>query len=138
MRPSSTRGAGAAGGGPETRRQRRGARPPSCGPSCANCWFGTLDGEANSADKYALVWAEDKEAPREERAAGEPGGGNRSSYGCEPVSRVRDRALAVVRGLEPGGPQEAAGQPEVSEGAIHVLVSHGDTIQILRTAWLLH
>lgn len=74
--------------------------------------FGRWEGGSNAA--YATVWAADADDP------------THTEGGVESVAAVTARTTALVRELEAGG-----GPPTTV-----VLVSHGDPLQILQTAFL--
>jgi probable phosphoglycerate mutase len=78
---------------------------------CFGAWEGT------STDNYARVWAAD-EAGTGEAGATQPDG-------VEPASAVLDRATALVADLE-----------RRYSGRDILLVSHGDTLQILQAGFL--
>jgi probable phosphoglycerate mutase len=83
---------------------------------CFGAWEGT------STDNYARVWAAD-EAGTGEAGATQPDGGQPD--GVEPASAVLDRATALVADLE-----------RRYSGRDILLVSHGDTLQILQAGFL--
>jgi broad specificity phosphatase PhoE len=83
---------------------------------CFGAWEGT------STDNYARVWAAD-EAGTGEAGATQPNGGQPD--GVEPASAVLDRATALVADLE-----------RRYSGRDILLVSHGDTLQILQAGFL--
>jgi broad specificity phosphatase PhoE len=92
-------------------RAQLGAPPVVAAPALRERCFGDLEGSATG--NYALVWAAD-----EARAA--PAGA-----GVEPAAAVLDRATALVAELE-----RRYGGRDI------LLVSHGDTLQILQAGFL--
>ena len=82
--------------------------------------FGDLEGSPVAS--YARVWQAD-EAGADETGAHETGGGH--ADGVEPAAAVLDRATALVAGLE-----------RRYSGRDILLVSHGDTLQILQAGFL--
>lgn len=73
--------------------------------------FGAFEGGPNTA--YEPVWARDREDPAH------------TDSGVEAARAVRDRAWALVQALE-----------EEHQGATLLLVSHGDPLQLVATAFL--
>jgi broad specificity phosphatase PhoE len=92
-------------------RARLGAPPVLVTAALRERCFGDLEGTAT--DNYARVWAAD------EAGAGGAGGG------AEPAAAVLDRVTALVTDLE----RRYAGRDIL-------LVSHGDTLQILQAGFL--
>jgi probable phosphoglycerate mutase len=92
-------------------RARLGAPPVLVAAALRERWFGDLEGTATG--NYARVWAAD-----------EAGGGD-TGAGVEPAAAVLDRATALVAELE----RRCAGRDIL-------LVSHGDTLQILQAGFL--
>ncbi len=79
--------------------------------------FGDLEGKATG--NYARVWAAD------EAGTGTGTGGGSADGGVEPAAAVLDRATALVAELE-----------RRYTGRDILLVSHGDTLQILQAGFL--
>jgi probable phosphoglycerate mutase len=84
-------------------------------PELRERYFGEWDGSGSA--NYARVWAADR------AAAGQPGTGD--DHGVESAAAVLDRATALVADLE----RRFAGRDIL-------LVSHGDTLQILQAGFL--
>jgi len=85
--------------------------PPALDPRLRERGFGSLEGGSNTA--YERVWEADLLAA------------DAAILGCEPVAAVRARLLALVLEVD-----------AAHEGKRVVLVSHGDPLQILATAFL--
>jgi probable phosphoglycerate mutase len=92
-------------------RARLGAPPVLVAAALRERCFGDLEGTATG--NYARVWAAD------EAGTGDTGGG------VEPVAAVLDRATALIADLD----GRCAGRDIL-------LVSHGDTLQILQAGFL--
>jgi len=75
-------------------------------------YFGTFEGE-NSHVSYSQVWAQD-----------EANGCEKNHFHCESVYDVSERAAEVILKCEAMAPEG---------GCRVVLISHGDTLQILRS-----
>uniref|UniRef100_A0A7S0FZQ4 Phosphoglycerate mutase n=1 Tax=Pyrodinium bahamense TaxID=73915 RepID=A0A7S0FZQ4_9DINO len=75
-------------------------------------YFGELEGGPNS--RYGEVWAEDSQDPRAE------------PFGAESAASVWGRTTGLVSRLEAELP---------NDGRLVVIVSHGDALQILQTAF---
>jgi len=123
-------------------RERLGAPPVVVAAALRERCFGDLEGSATA--NYARVWAADEASADGEAAAtrstgtpsgsgdaggrnaagGDAGGGN-ADHGVEPATAVLDRATALVADLE----RRYAGRDIL-------LVSHGDTLQILQAGFL--
>jgi broad specificity phosphatase PhoE len=97
-------------------RARLGAPPVLVAVALRERWFGDLEGTATG--NYAQAWAAD------EAGAGDTGGGD-TGAGVEPAAAVLDRGTALVAELE----RRYAGRDIL-------LVSHGDTLQILQAGFL--
>jgi len=87
-----------------------GAAPPTLEPRLRERGFGEHEGRPHTA--YAPVWARDAEDP------------DHTDGGVESARAVQARGLAVVRELDAAG-----------DGAVYLLVSHGDTLQLLLAAF---
>jgi broad specificity phosphatase PhoE len=81
-------------------------------------YFGDWDGSGTA--NYARVWTADETSP----GTGRPGTGD-GDHGVEPAAGVLDRATAFVADLE-----------RRFSGRDILLVSHGDTLQILQAGFL--
>jgi probable phosphoglycerate mutase len=92
-------------------RARLGAPPVVVAPALRERCFGDLEG--SSTDSYARVWAADE------------AGTAHANGGVEPAAAVLDRATALVAELE-----------WRYDGRDILLVSHGDTLQILLAGFL--
>jgi broad specificity phosphatase PhoE len=107
-------------------RARLGAPPVLVTAALRERCFGDLEGTATG--NYARVWAAD-EAGAEDTARDGGGAGGRDADGgdggVEPAAAVLDRATALVTDLE----RRYAGRDIL-------LVSHGDTLQILQAGFL--
>jgi probable phosphoglycerate mutase len=114
-------------------RARLGAPPAVVAAALRERFFGDLEGTAT--DNYARVWAADEagtadagaggdggEAGADGREAGADGGD--AGGGVEPAAAVLDRATALVADLE-----------RRYSGRDVLLVSHGDTLQILQAGF---
>jgi broad specificity phosphatase PhoE len=102
----------------ETVREQLGAAEVVLAEALRERCFGTWEG--SSTDNYARVWAAD------ETGAGQPGAGQPGTgSGVEPASAVLDRATALIADLE----RRYCGRDIL-------LVSHGDTLQILQAGFL--
>lgn len=88
-----------------------GAHPPRLEPALRERAFGVHEGLGN--ERYAAVWARDREDPEHTEA------------GVESARAATARACALIARLEGAG-----------AGATYLLVSHGDTLQLLQTAFL--
>jgi probable phosphoglycerate mutase len=97
-------------------RARLGAPPVLVAVALRERWFGDLEGTATG--NYAQAWAAD------EAGGGDTGGGD-TGAGVEPAAAVLDRGTALVAELE----RRYAGRDIL-------LVSHGDTLQILQAGFL--
>jgi glucosyl-3-phosphoglycerate phosphatase len=84
-------------------------------PELRERYFGDWDGSGSA--NYARVWAADQ------TGAGQPGTGD--DHGVESAAAVLDRATALVADLE-----------RRFSGRDILLVSHGDTLQILQAGFL--
>jgi broad specificity phosphatase PhoE len=106
-------------------RAQLGAPPVVAAPALRERCFGDLEGSATG--NYARVWAAD-EARAGDAGGVEPGTGGGEPVpddGVEPAAAVLDRATALVAELE-----RRYGGRDI------LLVSHGDTLQILQTGFL--
>lgn len=103
-------------------RARLGAQPVVVTAALRERCFGDLEGTATG--NYARVWAAD-EAGTGDAGTGNTGDGD-AGAGVEPAAAVLDRATALVADLE----RRYAGRDIL-------LVSHGDTLQILQAGFLL-
>ncbi|CUB02734.1 histidine phosphatase family protein [Marinomonas fungiae] len=83
---------------------------PVCEPLLRERFFGHLDG--CSDDHYEHVWQQDAAHP------------NELDNGVETTEQVFRRAITAIERLE-----------ELHKNQTILLVSHGDVLQILRTAW---
>jgi probable phosphoglycerate mutase len=92
-----------------------GAREVIVAPELRERYFGDWDGSGSA--NYARVWAADQPE------AGQPGAGD--DHGVESAAAVLDRATAFVADLE-----------RRFSGRDILLVSHGDTLQILQAGFL--
>tara|TARA_R110002072_G_scaffold2287_4_gene18873 strand:+ start:313 stop:903 length:591 start_codon:yes stop_codon:yes gene_type:complete len=88
-----------------------GADPPRLEPALRERFFGSHEGESNAA--YQGVWDRDRESPGHTEA------------GVESALATSARLAAMIMSLEVAG-----------EGQTYLLVSHGDALQILQTAFL--
>jgi probable phosphoglycerate mutase len=107
-------------------RARLGAPPVVVTAALRERCFGDLEGTAT--DNYARVWAADEGRARAAGAAATAAGGGNAGLaagGVEPAAAVLDRATALVADLE----RRYAGRDIL-------LVSHGDTLQILQAGFL--
>lgn len=95
----------------EVARAALGAGPVRLRTALRERAFGALEGGPNTA--YEPVWARDREDP------------SHTDSGVEAARAVRDRAWALVQTLE-----------EEHQGATLLLVSHGDPLQLVATAFL--
>jgi probable phosphoglycerate mutase len=102
-------------------RARLGAPPVLVAVALRERWFGDLEGTATG--NYAQAWAAD-EAGAGDTGGGDTGGGD-TGAGVEPAAAVLDRGTALVAELE----RRYAGRDIL-------LVSHGDTLQILQAGFL--
>ncbi|KAF9284690.1 hypothetical protein BGZ68_004485, partial [Mortierella alpina] len=86
-------------------------------------FFGEFEMKAPSDDLYSAVWREDVQNPFHEK------------FGVESVATVTERMTGVVRSEE-GDQKDLIGQSpnDAREEAWVILVSHGDSLQILQTA----
>ncbi len=84
--------------------------PPRLDARLRERWFGGLEGGSTAG--YGRIWARDREDPDHE------------DLGCESVAAVLARLVSLVRDLE----REHGGRGIV-------LVSHGDPLQVLETAF---
>ena len=100
-------------------RARLGAPPVIVAAELRERCFGDLEGTATG--NYARVWAADEAGTGDTAGDGGPAGA-----GSEPAAAVLDRTTALVADLE----RRYAGRDIL-------LVSHGDTLQILQTGFLL-
>lgn len=95
----------------EAARAALGAGPVQVRAALRERWFGALEG--TTSRNYDAVWARDREDPAHD------------DRGVEPALRVRERLWALVQELE-----------AARRGATILLVSHGDPLQLLQTAFL--
>ena len=86
-------------------------KPVSVSPKLRERFFGEL--ELGPDSRYAEVWAFDKDSA------------DHTEFGVESISAVRSRATELVHELD-----------AMHDGATIVLSAHGDTLQILQTAFL--
>ncbi|CAO3569746.1 unnamed protein product [Mortierella alpina] len=86
-------------------------------------FFGEFEMKTPSDDLYSAVWREDEQTPFHER------------YGVESVATVTERMTRVVRSEEGSG-KDLTGRStnDATEEIWVILVSHGDSLQILQTA----
>ncbi len=103
----------------EIMRARLGAPPVVVAAALRERCFGDLEGTATG--NYARVWAADEAGT----APAGPGPGPGAGAGAEPASAVLDRVTGLVADLE----GRYAGRDIL-------LVSHGDTLQILQAGFL--
>jgi broad specificity phosphatase PhoE len=86
--------------------------------------FGDLEGSAVA--NYARVWAADEAGEAGgDRAGADGAGGDRADLGVEPAAAVLDRVTALIVDIE-----------RRQLGLDILLVSHGDTLQILQAGFL--
>jgi broad specificity phosphatase PhoE len=109
-------------------RAQLGAPPVAAAPALRERCFGDLEGSATG--NYARVWAADEagagDAGTGDAGTGDAGGSAEpAAGGVEPAAAVLDRATALVAELE----RSYAGRDIL-------LVSHGDTLQILQAGFL--
>jgi len=108
-------------------RARLGAPPVLVATALRERCFGDLEGTAT--DNYARVWATDEASAGatagDGRDAGGDAGGRDAGGGVEPAAAVLERVTALVTDLE----RRYAGRDIL-------LVSHGDTLQILQAGFL--
>ena len=109
-------------------RARLGAPPVLVGAALRERCFGDLEGTAT--DNYARVWATDEASAGDTAgdgrdAGGGDAGGRDAGGGVEPAAAVLDRVTALVTDLE----------RRYADRDI-LLVSHGDTLQILQAGFL--
>jgi len=109
-------------------RARLGAPPVLVGAALRERCFGDLEGTAT--DNYARVWATDEASAGDTAgdgrdAGGGDAGGRDAGGGVEPAAAVLDRVTALVTNLE----------RRYADRDI-LLVSHGDTLQILQAGFL--
>jgi len=109
-------------------RARLGAPPVLVGAALRERCFGDLEGTAT--DNYARVWATDEASAGDTAGdGGDAGGGDADGRdaggGVEPAAAVLDRVTALVTDLE----------RRYADRDI-LLVSHGDTLQILQAGFL--
>ena len=109
-------------------RARLGAPPVLVGAALRERCFGDLEGTAT--DNYARVWATDEASAGDTAGDGvDAGGGDADGRdaggGVEPAAAVLDRVTALVTDLE----------RRYADRDI-LLVSHGDTLQILQAGFL--
>ena len=102
-------------------RARLGAPPVVVAAALRERCFGDLEGTATG--NYARVWAADEADSGD--TAGDGTGGGDADGGVEPAAAVLDRVSALVTDLE----RRYAGRDIL-------LVSHGDTLQILQAGFL--
>lgn len=95
----------------EVAREALGAGPVRLRVALRERAFGALEG--TSSRNYERVWSRDREDPAHE------------DHGVEPAARVRARGWALVEELE-----------AAHRDATILLVSHGDPLQLLQTAFL--
>jgi probable phosphoglycerate mutase len=111
-------------------RARLGAPPVVVAAALRERCFGDLEG--TTTDNYARVWAVDEartgdtgtETAADSGDAGADSGGGDAGGGVEPAAAVLDRATALVADLE-----------RRYSGRDVLLVSHGDTLQILQAGF---
>ena len=104
-------------------RARLGAPPVLVGAALRERCFGDLEGTAT--DNYARVWATDEASAGDTAGDGRDAGGGDAGGGVEPAAAVLDRVTALVTDLE----------RRYADRDI-LLVSHGDTLQILQAGFL--
>jgi probable phosphoglycerate mutase len=94
-------------------------------PALRERYFGAFDG--GPVTGYARVWAADEAGGRQaggDQGSGDQGGGDQDGSGVEPAAAVLARAAGFVADLERG-----------YCGRDILLVSHGDTLQILQAGF---
>ena len=104
-------------------RARLGAPPVVVAAALRERAFGDLEGTATG--NYARVWAADEAGTGDTAADGGDADGGNPGTGIEPAAAVLDRTTALVADLE----RRYAGRDIL-------LVSHGDTLQILQAGFL--
>ena len=104
-------------------RARLGAPPVLVATALRERCFGDLEGTAT--DNYARVWATDEASAGATAGDGGDAGGRDAGGGVESAAAVLDRVTALVTDLE----RRYAGRDIL-------LVSHGDTLQILQAGFL--
>jgi probable phosphoglycerate mutase len=104
-------------------RARLGAPPVVVEPALRERCFGDLEGTATG--NYVRVWAADEAGTGNPAADAADAGRGDAGGGIEPAAAVLDRTTALVADLE----RRYAGRDIL-------LVSHGDTLQILQTGFL--